>query len=430
MSRDDYGETGLMKEIKGNSLEEVAREIFGPEGSAVRQWVAYWRESRERNRRILSDFARLVLMDFAGKKVLDIGCGTGGLGEIVADDCRCYVGADYHAHVLRFATQGKNRHYLRCSGISLPFADGTFDFIFAFDVIEHLVGGQSWQGRFLAEMKRVLRPLGMIFLTTPNFWYPYEGHTRLYFPHYLPPVFRDRYIGWRNPGFIREHQTFGNIKLLTPRAFRSVLEQSGLASLHELPCGLDKEEYRRQHPGWGWLVPADLGWYPHAEFWMILVHPKNRARLRLKLRKEWFYEQNQPSAGPVRDFSARIDFDCGPYGHQLGSGWHWHERDRRGYRWTKKAATCYLETQTPAGQLQVEGFSPVDNHLQVQVDGLPVAERPVEAGQYIHIICELPAVEDHPRILEVELRCSSVFTPDNPADRRELGVMIFSVQVR
>ncbi len=47
----------------------------------------------------------------------------------------------------------------------LPYADGRFDLVLSMDVIEHLPQPEPW----LAELMRVVRPGGQVFLTTPNY---------------------------------------------------------------------------------------------------------------------------------------------------------------------------------------------------------------------------------------------------------------------
>ena len=65
----------------------------------------------------------------------------------------------------------------------LPFADGSFDFVYSHAVIEH-VGNRSQQAQLLAEAMRVARR--GILITTPNRWHPLETHTGLPLLHFLP----------------------------------------------------------------------------------------------------------------------------------------------------------------------------------------------------------------------------------------------------
>ena len=51
------------------------------------------------------------------------------------------------------------------AGAPLPYADGRFDLVMSMDVIEHLPVPGPW----LAELMRVVRPGGHLFLTTPNY---------------------------------------------------------------------------------------------------------------------------------------------------------------------------------------------------------------------------------------------------------------------
>jgi len=412
------------------SLEEVAKGIFGGDAeTAGKEWVQYWQNSQARNQELISRFQELALIGYKGGRVLDLGCGTGGLGELIGDSVTRYVGADYNWSVLQFGDPTPHRDFVNCDGAVLPFSDGAFDVVFAFDVIEHLVGGKPHQLRFLSELKRILSPLGMILLTTPNFWYPYDAHSQLRFPQYLPTRLADRYIRWRNSSFLLEHSSFAEIKLLKPGFLRSTIRSVGLPPLHELPCCLDRGEYLRLHPIRGILSLLGLGWYSHAEFWMILVHESERERMQLKLKKNWFYERNQPSESPVHAFESCINFDRASYGHQLGKGWHWHERDKRGFRWMEKQATCYLEAKKECRYVRISGFSPYKNHVKVRVDGILVGEHDTHSGENFELFYLIPGERDRPHLFKVDILATDSFIPEGGIDQRTLSLMIFSVEI-
>ena len=101
-----------------------------------------------------------------GRQVLDAGCGSGyGTAElanaarVVAMD----ISGEATAHArLTFSRSGA--HFLQGACESLPFADASFDLVVAFEVIEHL---ERWR-EMLAEARRVLRPSGVLLVSTPN----------------------------------------------------------------------------------------------------------------------------------------------------------------------------------------------------------------------------------------------------------------------
>ena len=78
--------------------------------------------------------------------------------------------------------------YRRADGRSLPFADDSFDVVHSSAVLEH-VGSTENQRAFIAELTRVAKRV--VFLTTPNRWFPVEFHSVLPLVHWLPrPWFR------------------------------------------------------------------------------------------------------------------------------------------------------------------------------------------------------------------------------------------------
>lgn len=101
-----------------------------------------------------------------GADVLDAGCGA-GYGSAELGEAASVVGIDLSEDAVRHATStfgGPRVRFLRAACETLPFADGSFDLVVAFEVIEHLV---RWR-EMIEEARRVLRPKGLLLVSTPN----------------------------------------------------------------------------------------------------------------------------------------------------------------------------------------------------------------------------------------------------------------------
>ncbi|MBU0534996.1 class I SAM-dependent methyltransferase [Patescibacteria group bacterium] len=101
-----------------------------------------------------------------GSSVLDIGCATGSFLKCCDDFGLKTWGIDISEEYLDEAkkvTKAQLTKHDCDKGLGI-FANDTFSFISAFDVIEHL---ESPVG-FLRECRRILKPNGKLLLTTPN----------------------------------------------------------------------------------------------------------------------------------------------------------------------------------------------------------------------------------------------------------------------
>jgi 2-polyprenyl-3-methyl-5-hydroxy-6-metoxy-1,4-benzoquinol methylase len=102
-----------------------------------------------------------------GKRILDVGCGTGYGTAYLAETASSGVGIDLSQHAIRYARK-RYRHprlsFLRMNAESLGFADGSFDFVISTENFEHLQD----QNGCLREISRVLKDDGMLLLATPN----------------------------------------------------------------------------------------------------------------------------------------------------------------------------------------------------------------------------------------------------------------------
>ena len=102
-----------------------------------------------------------------GKRVLDVGCGTGYGSAELAKSAAAVISLDIAGEPLSYARQHYTRPnlvFLQASGTSLPFTENSFDLVVAFEMIEHL---EDWPS-LLTESRRVLAPGGQFIVSTPN----------------------------------------------------------------------------------------------------------------------------------------------------------------------------------------------------------------------------------------------------------------------
>jgi len=113
----------------------------------------------------------------AGKRVLDVACGSGYGSALLTKDAARVAGVDISREAVEYAS----RHYgsakilfAQADCYSLPFVSAQFDLVVAFEIIEHLTDAAS----FLQEARRILAPAGLLLISTPNRLYYTEPSCR------------------------------------------------------------------------------------------------------------------------------------------------------------------------------------------------------------------------------------------------------------
>ena len=98
-----------------------------------------------------------------GSRVLDLGCGRGGVAELIWRDVRLAAGIDPDTVSLA-QHRAAGMPVVRGVGERLPFVGDSFDLIVSIWVLEHL---EDPLATFI-EVRRVLRPGGHFIFLTPN----------------------------------------------------------------------------------------------------------------------------------------------------------------------------------------------------------------------------------------------------------------------
>ena len=119
-------------------------------------------------------------------RVLDAGCGGGGMPLSLAEEALMVVGID---PAERFQDAGvrlgrerslSNLHFALADGMALPFPDRSFDLVLSHAVIEHVADAPL----YLRECARVLAPGGHVYLSTA----PYLSFAGAHLPRLKVPL--------------------------------------------------------------------------------------------------------------------------------------------------------------------------------------------------------------------------------------------------
>jgi 2-polyprenyl-3-methyl-5-hydroxy-6-metoxy-1,4-benzoquinol methylase len=140
-------------------------------------------------------------------RVLDAGCGGGGMPLSLAEHADEVVGID---PIDRFSQAGSRLarerglarlYFLQADGMALPFTAGAFDLVLSDGVIEHVPDAAL----YLRECRRVLKPNGHVFLSTA----PYLSFAGAHLPRLRVPVplhlITGRAIAFRTFRFLARH---------------------------------------------------------------------------------------------------------------------------------------------------------------------------------------------------------------------------------
>jgi SAM-dependent methyltransferase len=111
-----------------------------------------------------------------GQKILDIGCGRGEFLSGFIKKGLVGTGVDKNIDIAKKVSPKASLKSTDLEKNGLPLADNSFDVIFSKSVIEHLY----YPDKLMHEVKRVLKPGGLVITMCPSWEYNYK----IYFEDY------------------------------------------------------------------------------------------------------------------------------------------------------------------------------------------------------------------------------------------------------
>ncbi len=119
----------------------------------------------------------------SGKRIVDVGCGTGRLYPFVRSRFEEYIGVD----VVRYEDFPAEAEFVQLDldNNAIPLPEGGADVVAAVETIEHLENPRQ----FVRQLVRLAKPDGWVIVTTPN---------QLALLNFLTLLFRQRFAAFQD----------------------------------------------------------------------------------------------------------------------------------------------------------------------------------------------------------------------------------------
>lgn len=203
-------------------------------------------EGREAKARLIEDVlcASLGAQHISGRTILDIGTGSGHIAKHFAAS-NSVTAADVENQIIG---SHHNFEFVQIDSPHLPFPDALFDIV----ILNHVLTYIPNQLHELVEVRRVLKPEGICYISMPNRLFPIEPHSRAPLIHYLPQRIYSKIINvfTCNNEFVRMYTYPGMLKLFRSAGF--------IAHDFTVPIAHDPDRFRSgtglKFPRWKWLT--------------------------------------------------------------------------------------------------------------------------------------------------------------------------------
>lgn len=166
---------------------------------------------------LLGEITR-ALPDLRGRRVLEVGAGTGREAHALAERGATAVALDFSPEALRLSRQVSPAvRLVRGNALTAPFRSGSFDLVYHQGLLEHFRDPAP----LLVENRRLLRPGGLLLVDVPQAFHVYTILKRILI------ALRHWFAGWETQ--------------YSPRALRRMTERAGFRAVRCYGYGM--------HPG-------------------------------------------------------------------------------------------------------------------------------------------------------------------------------------
>lgn len=207
--------------------------------SDASEFVAYYArqsqtpEAQRRSQRIFEMVTAALDRPGETLDVVDIGCGPGAQSMIWALAGHRVRGLDVNKALLDLAQSraeeaGLAIEFLEGSADALPFPDASADVCLAPELLEHVPDWQSC----LREFSRILRPGGVVYVSTTNRLCPIQQEYKLPLYSWYPKPLKRRYerLAVTTRRELVNHATYPAVHWFTFYELRDFLQREGVKS--------------------------------------------------------------------------------------------------------------------------------------------------------------------------------------------------------
>lgn len=242
--------------MESRAATPEASDVDGELEAAIEPWLEHmrwradfegWREGRlwqeKRQQGTLKNLRAFLRAaegedTLAGRLVLDLGCGMGGLSTALALEGADVRSVDFNRHYchitrLRGMRYGLELAPINAAGEALPFPDAHFDIVMCVDVLEHVRDPEA----LLSEISRCLKPGGLCQITAINRFAFRDPHYHARLVNWLPRRAADAYLRLfghaKDNARFKDRQTLQEMHYYTYRGLERLLARHGLSGLAE-----------------------------------------------------------------------------------------------------------------------------------------------------------------------------------------------------